>query len=271
MTVGFKVVAIDLDGTLFNHERGYDHERFTRMLDACHERGIRVVIASGRQYLSMRTMFDEPDRLAFVGDNGSIVVDVDHQEVAAATLDPDVTRRVVELLDGHPEVCAVVSGVDRAWMPRDAPRIMQKIMPTAYDHLVLVDSLHQIDGPVVKFALTTDEGQSVRLAEELSAQLGGGLVPVTTGHRGIDLIDPSRHKAYGLSLLLERWGLGFDDLLAFGDSGNDVEMLQAAGTSYAMANGGPKAHKAAQHEAPSSDESGVMVVVEQLLGLPTVG
>lgn len=264
---GIRSIAIDLDGTLFTPERDYDRPRFARMLAACEQRNIRVVIASGRQYLSMRTMFDQPERLAFVGDNGSTIVDRDGERVQVAVLDEQVTRRVIALLDEHSEVYAVASGPDDAWMPGRVPAVMDEIMPTAYEHLHRVPSLHDIDGPVSKFALVTDDGQATRLAQELSEKLDGALVPVTTGHSGIDLIQPGRHKAWGLSLLLERWGLGFDTMVAFGDSGNDLEMLRAAGTSYAMGVAAPAAVEAADLRAPSGADSGVMVVVEQLLGL----
>ncbi|MEL4505972.1 HAD-IIB family hydrolase [Luteococcus sp. H138] len=264
----FTTVAIDLDGTLFTPQRDYDRPRFARMLDACEERDIRVVIASGRQYLSMRTMFDEPLRLAFVGDNGSVVVDRGGELVHAAVLPDEIVRDVVALIDGHPEIRSVASGPQGGWMTGDVPDRMRVLMNSAYENLKSVDSLHEIDGPVSKFALVTREGQADRIAEELSEQLGGALVPVTTGHQGMDLIVPGRHKAFGLSLLLERWGdRGFDTLLAFGDSANDAEMLAAAGLSYAMADAQPAAVENARFRAPTGEESGVMAVVEELLGL----
>ncbi|GAB2470088.1 Cof-type HAD-IIB family hydrolase [Luteococcus sediminum] len=260
-------IAIDLDGTLFTPERDYDRARFARMLEACEQRDIRVVIASGRQHLSMRTMFDEPDRLAFVGDNGSMVIDRDNEPVHAAVLDDDVVRRAVELLDQHPEMFTVASGPEGGWIQLAAPQLMHDIMDTAYVNLARVESLREIDGPVSKFALVTHDGQAERLAAELSQALDGAVVPVTTGHRGIDLIDPRRHKADGLGYLMRRWDRRFEDMVAFGDSGNDVEMLRAAGTSYAMAEAQKVAVEAADRRAPSGAESGVMVVMEELLGL----
>ncbi|MEL4356900.1 MULTISPECIES: Cof-type HAD-IIB family hydrolase [unclassified Luteococcus] len=262
----FTTVAIDLDGTLFTPQRDYDRPRFGRMLAACEARDIRVVIASGRQYLSMRTMFDAPERLAFVGDNGSMIVDRDHEVVHCSVLDDEMVRRVVELIDDHPEIRSVASGPEGGWMAGEVPDRMRVIMNSAYENLKSVASLHEIDGPVSKFALVTREGQSERLAAELSEQLGGALVPVTTGHQGMDLIVPGRHKAFGLAKLLERWGRSFDDLLAFGDSANDAEMLAAAGLSYAMADAQPAAVDKAKFRAPTGAESGVMAVVEDLLG-----
>jgi len=52
---------------------------------------------------------------------------------------------------------------------------------------------------------------------------------------------------------------------AFGDYLNDAELLAAAGTSYAMANGHPQLKAAADHIAPSNEENGVVRVLQQLL------
>lgn len=60
-------------------------------------------------------------------------------------------------------------------------------------------------------------------------KLGDIMVPVTTGHGSIDLIIPGVHKANGLRILQARWGIEDSEVVAFGDSGNDVEMLRQAG------------------------------------------
>lgn len=260
-----RVVAIDLDGTLLRSDKSYDAERFERLLDRCLDQGVRVVIASGRQYLSMSRMFARPELLSFVADNGAVVVD--HGElVHAVHVDDDLVREVVDLVDDHPELKAFASAPERAWAPADCPPDLVALLQSAYANLVLVDSLTEIDEPVTKFALGTLPEQSERLARALSEQLGGRLTAVTTGHQGFDLIVPGRHKAWGMGLLLERWGIGFDELAAFGDSGNDVELLAAAGQSWAMAEADPRVVEVAGHRAPSNDESGVLAVLEELIG-----
>lgn len=266
MTNPLQVVAIDLDGTLFTPQHDYDHARFERMVDECLARGIHVVIASGRQYQSMATMFDTAERLAFVGENGSVVVDRNHELVGANVLPHELTEKVLALLDTHSDVVSVPSGPDGAWIQSWAPAELIDFLHTAYEGLTVVDNLHEVDGRISKFALITHANQAERLAQELSQRLGGELLPVTTGHQGMDLIVPGRHKAWGLQMLLDRWGLGFDDVLAFGDSGNDEEMLAAAGLSYAMETAMPAAVAAAKFRAPSNASGGVMTVVEELLG-----
>lgn len=54
------------------------------------------------------------------------------------------------------------------------------------------------------------------------------MTPVDCGHFGIDLIIPGINKAHGINLLMERWKISDAETMAFGDSGNDLEMLEQA-------------------------------------------
>jgi len=69
----------------------------------------------------------------------------------------------------------------------------------------------------------------------------------------------------GLRRRAARVGGPLSQTLAFGDYLNDTELLAAAGTSYAMANGHPQLKAAADHIAPSNEENGVVRVLQQLL------
>ena len=73
------------------------------------------------------------------------------------------------------------------------------------------------------------------------------------------------NKAQGLDLMLKRWNLGHDDLIAFGDGGNDIEMLTHAKYGYAMENGDPKVKAIADYIAPANNEAGVLQVLKGYL------
>lgn len=59
---------------------------------------------------------------------------------------------------------------------------------------------------------------------------------------------------------MERWKIDADQIMAFGDSENDLEMLELAGYSFAMENGEEKVKRMAKYIAPSNDETGVLQV-----------
>ena len=62
---------------------------------------------------------------------------------------------------------------------------------------------------------------------------------VTSGNIWVDFIAPGASKGNALQTLLDHLHIAPEDCVAFGDQYNDVEMLQLAGTSYAMSNAAP--------------------------------
>lgn len=72
-------------------------------------------------------------------------------------------------------------------------------------------------------------------------------------------------KAGTLAHCCAERGIGPDQVVAFGDMPNDLEMLSWAGTSYAMANAHPEVLAATTHRTAANEQDGVAVVIEQLL------
>lgn len=64
---------------------------------------------------------------------------------------------------------------------------------------------------------------------------------------------------------MNEWQVAPEDLLAFGDANNDIEMLQLTSNSYAMLESSPEVLAAAKHVAPSNKEAGVLQVIEEYM------
>jgi FMN hydrolase / 5-amino-6-(5-phospho-D-ribitylamino)uracil phosphatase len=88
---------------------------------------------------------------------------------------------------------------------------------------------------------------------------------VSSGHGSIDLIVNGCHKAFGLKLLADRYGILPDEIIVFGDGGNDIEMLKMAKHSYAMENAPENVKQNAKFIAPSNEDQGVLTILEQFL------
>ena len=80
-------------------------------------------------------------------------------------------------------------------------------------------------------------------------------------------MDPTAGKGRALLALADALGVPQARTLAFGDYLNDYELLQAAGTAYAMENAHPDIKAIAHHIAPSNTEAGVVTVLRDLLGM----
>lgn len=79
-----------------------------------------------------------------------------------------------------------------------------------------------------------------------------------------DILWQGLSKAEGLKTLLEKCNLSAEECVSVGDSGNDAELLMAAGMSYCVADGAPQAQAAAKRICPAAESLGVAAVCREL-------
>ena len=262
-----KLVAVDIDGTFCRRDHTFDVPRFQRILARMHERGAEFVVASGNQYWQLRDYFPGYDeQISFVAENGAYVKD--HAEVAYVGVVPhDAVVETLGWVETRPDIMNVMSCLNCAYVQRgQAPEQFFEFMRTYYHRLEWADDLRAVDDPVLKFALGVPEERTYEYYDVVRDELAGSLVPTTSGHGAIDLIIPGCHKAAGLARLAERWGIALEECAAFGDGGNDIEMLQYVGHGYAMANASSDVKAAARYQCASNEEQGVLQVLEELFG-----
>ena len=81
----------------------------------------------------------------------------------------------------------------------------------------------------------------------------------------MDIIPATGGKGIGTKKILEYFGFSADEAMAFGDGGNDIEMLRQAGFSFAMENAGSAVVAAAKYRAGSNNREGVLDVIDKVL------
>jgi hydroxymethylpyrimidine pyrophosphatase-like HAD family hydrolase len=79
----------------------------------------------------------------------------------------------------------------------------------------------------------------------------------------IELNTLTGNKGHALEAFAAKNGIGPDEVMAFGDSENDLTMLKAAGTGVAMGNALPEVKAAADIVTLSNDEDGVAALIEK--------
>lgn len=268
-----KVIASDMDGTFLDAKGRYDRQRFEAILTQLEERDIRFVVASGNTMTRLSVMFDVLlDRLSFVADNGTHVL-TEGQTLVRETIAPSLAQEFLTYFADHlSDYCVMVttpSGFHRlkdAQFRLDGFAITPEEWQSFEQELVLLTSFADLpDEPVLKLGLHLPQADSEAIIATFNRQFAGKLVAVTSGFGAVDVILPGRHKAWGLEQLLAHWQLSPEEVMAFGDGGNDKELLQLAGQSYAMANAPATVKAAAQHIAPHHDDNGVLEIIERLV------
>ena len=102
---------------------------------------------------------------------------------------------------------------------------------------------------------------SIDLMERAAAC--GALEMVTSFAENLEFTAVGVNKGTAVQALSARLGLGPEQVMAFGDAGNDLELLSWAGWSFAMANATDQAKAAARYVTGSNTEAGVAMAVER--------
>ena len=260
-----KLVAVDVDGTFVRDDYTYDIERFDKIFSRMKAAGCKFVVASGNQYYQLRDVFQKfGDNISYVAENGAFVKDCG-ELIFAADIPKETVDLVVDICRQYPEILNVLCGVKSAYCERGA--VSQEFFDLTkiyYHRLEWTDDFKKVDDQFLKFAPTVPVEKTYFYYDLFKEKLIGKLTPTTSGHGSIDLIVPNCHKASGLKRLAERWGISPSECVAFGDGGNDIEMLKYCGESYAMANAPQEVKNVAKYTCPSNNDDGVIITLEKI-------
>lgn len=260
-----KMIAVDMDGTFLNDQKEYNRERFNRLFQQMQKQNIRFVVASGNQYTQLKSFFPKlHQEMSFVAENGALVIEKG-EEIFSECIPVDLIQDTLDLLNALPAVSVILCGKQSAYVLDSSDEQFVQIVRMFYHKLELVSDFAEVEDQILKVTLGFEESKTAQLQMNLRKELKQDLTPVSSGNGTLDLIRTGTHKANGLKKLVKEETIQPDELMVFGDGGNDIEMLQLAKYSFAMANASEEIKKAAAYVAPSNNEEGVLEVMEQYL------
>ncbi|WP_233224879.1 Cof-type HAD-IIB family hydrolase [Nocardia sp. MDA0666] len=263
---GVRLVVCDMDGTLLT-KAGTVPDTFWPLLEVMRTRAVTFVPASGRQYATLAALFERAaDEVSYIAENGCLVV---HSGVAvsATCLDVDIVRQVVQAVreaPGATELGLVVCGLDSAYIERTDPAFVAEAAKY-YARLERVDDLTAVTDKVLKLAIY-DFTDAERTAEHVFGSIAAREQVVVSGKHWIDIMSRDADKGRAVRSLQQTLGIPSARTAVFGDYLNDLEMLDAARWSFAMANAHPDVRARARYLAPADDEDGVVTVLSRLFG-----
>ena len=268
-----KLIATDMDGTLLDPKGQVDIPRLEKLLDQLEERGIRFVIATGNEIHRVKQLLGHlTERVVLIVANGARIFE-GNQLLQAQTWDDDMVNRALEFFKGREcQDQFVVTSMNGGFVKEGTVFtqlenfMTPEMIELFYQRMNFVEELEShLFGGVLKMSLVVGEERSDSVLEEINQLFNGHVQAVSSGYGCIDILRSGIHKAWGLQELLKRWDIKAEEIMAFGDSENDVEMLQLAGIAYAMENADDKAKAVATDFAPSNSQAGVYQVLEDWL------
>ncbi|MGY3779361.1 Cof-type HAD-IIB family hydrolase [Isobaculum melis] len=263
--MAIKLIAVDMDGTFLNDQKTYNRSRFMEQYQEMKRQGIHFVVASGNQYAQLASFFPEiAAEIAFVAENGAYVVN-QQQDIFVGEMERAHIQHTLKVLEQHASIKVVLCGRNSAYIQAGESEAFFQYAQRYYHQLKRVEDLYQVEDTLFKFGLSVPENESSSILAQLQLSIGQMLTPVSSGHGDMDLIIPGLHKATGIQRLQKLWQVKDEETAAFGDNGNDLEMLAHVHASFAMANGSEAVKKTAKYQIASNNHDGVLATIDQIL------
>lgn len=265
-----RMIATDLDGTLLRDDKSVS-PRTVAALAAAEEAGVEVFFVTGRPARWMDVVSDHVHGhgLAICA-NGAAVVDLHRggEVLEVRPLHrPDALEVVAALRTAAPGTSFAVELTTGIHYEAEYPPFhLDPGATVAAAEKLLAEDARDADQPVLKLLahhpeLTPDSYLS------LARSVAGAHASFTRSSPTalLEISGLGVSKASTLAHCCAERGIAPEEVVAFGDMPNDVEMLTWAGTSYAMANAHPDVLAATSAHTVANNEDGVAVVIERIL------
>jgi 5-amino-6-(5-phospho-D-ribitylamino)uracil phosphatase len=236
-----KLIALDMDGTLLNDQHDIT-EGNRKAIKEAQEKGVHVVLSTGR---SLRKCKHHADSLSLtsylVTVNGSEIWDDNRELVERNLVKSESIQWMFELTQKH-KIRFWAITTNQNWFD-DMPK-----------------EIHAEEW--LKFGFNIkDEMTRDKILKELEAR--GEFELSNSTPTNIEVNPAGINKAKGLSLVCERLGIEMKNVMAVGDSLNDLAMIEAAGLGIAMGNAQEIVKKAAAWVTSTNNEDGVAAAIRK--------
>jgi Cof subfamily protein (haloacid dehalogenase superfamily) len=244
------------------------------------DKGIYFVISSGRNSSTAVLVQQEigAEGQPMILHNGALIFNGNGEGTVreTMTLPREYAKDFMRFCTEHDYTCAVVFGdCDCVVTNREDAYASESFMKfSLVDSTLVAEDPDDLDKLVPgrirpnKMMIVDKDTKKIDIAEGLIEEAFGERMSVyKSGDEYVDVMPLGMNKGTGLSILMKDLGINKNEVMAIGDSGNDVGMLKMASLSVAMGNGEPGTKKAAKFITGTNDCDGVRSALEKFIGL----
>ncbi|MGO8792064.1 MAG: Cof-type HAD-IIB family hydrolase [Terriglobia bacterium] len=275
--MSIRLIALDLDGTLVN-SRWEISEKDLQALAAASERGIQVVVVTGRRPRAAAPYVAKiPFPVSIITSNGALIRTPTGEVAYHNFLPRDTALKVLEVVHEYRPYTVVIFNVPaRGQVTMEDCAIPEGplgwYLRTSMDHLSMVPDLAaavktdpvqiMIGGPPARIEAAetllrqTETGASIQLTWTKYPERNLAL---------FDIMNRGCTKGQALKFWAAQCGIPASDVMALGDNFNDLEMLEFAGLPVVMGNHIEGLHRSGWAKTSACDESGVACAIEKFV------
>jgi HAD-superfamily hydrolase, subfamily IIB len=264
--MAFRAIVFDLDGTLISSGEKQIRPATLAALKKARDQGITVTIASGRHHETIRAYHDQLElgEVACICCNGAYLYDFQNSRAFSQNvLSLDIAKKMLRLVRRYDDVFFSIYTMDVLAYERPFTHIESLIRwgeglkPELRPRIEAVPSFEALldAEPVIsKFFLNPPDKLAMQdLEKEAVNELS--LICEWSGDHALDIANAGNSKGNRLKDWAEIQGIALEEIVAFGDSYNDMDMLQNAGLGIAMAQADEPVKQCADLVAPGDNNT----------------
>ena len=242
-----RLIASDMDGTILRNGAQSMPPRMFSILEELKERGILFVAASGRQYANLLRLLGPMAPYAdYICENGAFAVhngEIIYKAVMDRALGQELMRDIWST-----ENCEIqLSGIHTAYIQAKDPAYTHHLRYVLKNDITEVDDIFSTSEEYIKISAFVHGDKTEEYLERFQEKWGGAFTLASTCDHWIDFIPPGIHKGHAMKALMEALHISSDEIMAFGDNYNDLELLSCAAESYAVSTAKPEVIAACRH------------------------
>ena len=268
MFMFFKIIALDIDGTLTDSRKEITSETKSRLI-SYQQSGGKIILASGRptQGIIPYAEILELERFGgyILAYNGGCAIDC---KTGGVLFRSELPLSVI------PEICDVIKDYPVGINTYEGDTIIVGNNINKYTELEAkinrmalryVDNFSQyVNFPVTKCLLQGEPEHILRLEKILSEKYAGKLGIFKSEPFFLEIVPEGVDKAKSIDRLIGSLGIKTEECIACGDGFNDISMIKYAGLGIAMSNASDTVKQAADYVTRSNDDDGIAYVLSRL-------
>ena len=258
----FKAICSDIDGTLLNSERSLSPNLISIVSSISPE--IPFFLASARMPAAMRHLLQDLNRLKepLIAYNGALVLDAEGKELKSIPIPIHLVEEIVLLANEHSLHLSLLYGEEWHTPKEDYFALREientKVVPSWTDPLLVIERWKGDNHGAHKVMCMGDATKIDTLYQSLLQRLGTQLHLYRSKDTYLEIAPKPISKATGLKKILDHgYAIEMNEVVAFGDGYNDVDLLQQVGWGVAVENAFPEVKAVAKEITKHHKEDGV--------------
>ncbi|PLS07190.1 Cof-type HAD-IIB family hydrolase [Neobacillus cucumis] len=266
--MSYKMIVLDLDDTLLQDDHTISPRTKQSLMDA-QKLGVKVVLASGRPTYAMYDIAEELELKEYgsfiLSFNGAKITNCQTgEEIFSSTLSPETAHRLYNLSRREDVwIHTYIGDLIVTEAGNQYTDIESDI--TGLDIFEVDSFVASVNEPVVKVLMLDAPEKLAEVEKKLQQELADELSVMRSKPFFLEFTEKGVTKGTSLNHLIGKLGITREEVMAIGDSYNDLAMIEFAGLGVAMGNAPEDIKEKANYVTDTNMNDGVAKVVEKFV------